>query len=1288
MSGPYKLLHGLVKCPVCHVGHIPPISTLKENGVYAGTCGNCGHFFKFQSVAPYRSSITFFINGSQYTIGNEYDPATSLNEYLRASRISTGTKYMCREGGCGTCMVNAKLFNVQTQSYVNYAINSCLCPLYMIDGWEVTTVEGIGSKQKGYHPIQQRLGDYNGTQCGFCSPGHVMNMYSLLARNPNPTKQEVEDSFGGVVCRCTGYRSILDAMKSFASNSTPNPRLPPTDIEDLSSKLCKKTGAPCTGNCRPRDPRGIHMVFAGAQWFSPSTLQELYSLMTQYKDKSQRLVFGNTATGVYKQIGPWSYDVLFNIRGIHELETVSFANLAHIGANVSLTQLMDIFGEVDPSGGFAYLRSLVEHIAKVGHTNVRNSGSWAGNLMMKQQFPDFPSDIFVILEAIGAQLALGGQDIPGQELVSLLKFMDTSMTGKAILYMVLPQLSASFYIRTYKVMPRSQNAFAYVNAGIVMELDPTNNFLCKQKPSIVYGGISKTFVHASKTEEYLKGKQLGDPTVIKEALNTLSSEVVPDVGPALSTVEYRKSLALSLFYRYVLSVLGDKVGLRFRSGASPLTRPLSSGQQSYGTKKIEWPLTQPLPKLGSILQTSGEAQYITDIPPIPGQLYASFVLSTVGNAKIQTIDPADALKIPGVFKFISASDIPEGGKNDFMPSGNPEEILCSGQVLFTSQALGIIVADNQITADDGAKAVKVTYTDIQSPITNISDGIQKQSFFPKPVPDLVVGDAEKAIANSPKTFSGTIGLGAQYHFHTETQISICNPTEDGMDVWTSTQWIDGAMDAIASVLNIEKNSINVEVKRVGGAFGAKITRNSQVAAGCALAARIMNRPVRMMLNIHDNMEMIGKRIPYYAEYQVTTQFGWDCSSRSQYSIWDNGILSELGTKKDDANNSDDDTETTQSEKTCRSAKDLASVFLSHRFNQIYVKDSQFLNLRLVTETLLQKGSNVVTLGTISGVHSVLEQVAIPPFRILLRSIFAPESSLQLLSNLVHCWQTIPIPPVVRRLHISGALLHYEGLAPYCTTVLPSTLDVFFGLVSSQTRVVPLQCFCKPTHIFFCPAIIECCQILITKMAPVKAKMVDPTWQQLVQKCLEEGIDLTARYFIFPNTEYVFQYNSYGVTCTEVDLDVLTGENQIARVDLLYDCGESLNPAIDVGQAEGAFVFGLGYWLMEELKFDPKSGQLITNSTLNYHPPTTKDIPIDFRVQFLKDAPNPVGVLRSKAVGEPPLCMSASAMFALKHAVEAARQDIGKDTYFPLYAPATVEKLQSNCLLDISQFIVA
>ena len=148
-------------------------------------------------------------------------------------------------------------------------------PLYNADKWDFTTVEGIGCKSKGYHPIQTRLADANGSQCGYCTPGMVMNMYSLLQNNPTPSKKQVEDSFDGNICRCTGYRPILDAMKSFAADEKP------IDIEDLNQLKCLQINCENTKNNKKR----VHLINGQSEWFVPQTLNDLYSLMSEYQSQ-------------------------------------------------------------------------------------------------------------------------------------------------------------------------------------------------------------------------------------------------------------------------------------------------------------------------------------------------------------------------------------------------------------------------------------------------------------------------------------------------------------------------------------------------------------------------------------------------------------------------------------------------------------------------------------------------------------------------------------------------------------------------------------------------------------------------------------------------------------------------------------------------------------------------------------------------------------------------------------------------------------------------------------------
>jgi len=220
------------------------------------------------------------------------------------------------------------------------------------------------------------------------------------------------------------------------------------------------------------------------------------------------------------------------------------------------------------------------------------------------------------------------------------------------------------------------------------------------------------------------------------------------------------------------------------------------------------------------------------------------------------------------------------------------------------------------------------------------------------------------------------------------------------------------------------------------------------------------------------------------------------------------------------------------------------------------------------------------------------------------------------------------------------------------------------------------------------ATLDACKILNQRLYPLRKTLGNPTWAQLITAAYNAGVQLYASGFSNPqpSPNGPNQYNSYGVVCLEVELDVLTGEIQIVRSDVLFDCGISMNPAIDLGQIEGGFVQGLGLHLTEDILYT-EDGQPVCDGTWEYKPPSSKDIPIQFNVTLLKNSQNAQGLLSSKAVGEPPLCMAAVGLFAVQHAVAAARNDISHREYFELDSPATVDHTQQSCLVDISQFVI-
>jgi len=164
------------------------------------------------------------------------------------------------------------------------------------------------------------------------------------------------------------------------------------------------------------------------------------------------------------------------------------------------------------------------------------------------------------------------------------------------------------------------------------------------------------------------------------------------------------------------------------------------------------------------------------------------------------------------------------------------------------------------------------------------------------------------------------------------------------------------------------------------------------------------------------------------------------------------------------------------------------------------------------------------------------------------------------------------------------------------------------------------------------------------------------------------------------------YFTFCVGFSEVEVDLLTGEWSILRSDILYDAGESLNSTIDIGQAQGAFVFGIGYFLTEEWLISPK-GMINSPDTWEYKPPTVYEIPRQFNVELLKDSKFPKGVLGMKGIGEPPMLLAYNIVSAIKYAIGQSRVERGLPAVFRLDGPVSVDRIQHAVQLKQTDLVL-
>ncbi|XP_064073152.1 xanthine dehydrogenase/oxidase-like [Vanessa tameamea] len=1264
--------------------------------------------------------VEFTVNGQKCTVNNILHRDTSLSAYIRYSLGLPGTKAMCRQGVCGACIVNVSARRHISGEIETFSVNSCLVLVFSCHGWDITTVESIGSRGLGYSEFQKRIAAFHGTQCGFCTPGWVMQMQSLLPKNLKMI--ELENSFGSNTCRCTGYRSIFDTIKSFAVDASPELCQQVDDIEELATcikdrtricnRKCSETNSESDWTVINADPEAVITVHFGDKiFFKVFREDQIFQLFNSYGVDNYLFIDGNTGKAVINEI---EYPaVLIDISAVSSLKQYHFDQNLVLGANISLEECLEIFKNTAATmDDFKYLEEFAKHLDLVAQMPVRNIGSLAGNLMLKHIKPSYRSDVFLLFEAVGATVTIRGA---GNLLVSLSlpEFLKYNMKGKLILNFELPPQGPKHIIRSYKIMPRSQNALAIVNAAFNIKMNPSTSVI--EKATIVYGNISAKFIHATQTEKYLKGKNVFSNSILQGAISRLNTELVPVEDPAEPTPAIRKKLAIGLFYKFILSIAPISI-LKpiYKSGGTLLTRPLSSGKQDFQTDSSLYPLNQPVQKLEAIIQSSGEARYVNDIPPLPKEVFGAFVLSTVHNGDVDVVDAESALAIPDVIAVYTAKDIP--GVNSFTFPGfqlqkEDEEVLADTNIKYYGQPVAIVVATSEELATSVARKVKVTYKNVTNvtPVLTINKAKLDKT-------RVISGDTIEPKGrgtNVRKVIKGVFEVGAQYHYYLEPLSCVTIPVDNGFEVHDVTQWMDLTQGAVSRFLNISESDVHVKVRRLGGGFGGKISRNVQVACASALVAKTLDRPCRFILPLDTNLTIAGRRLPCQCEYEV----GVDNNGKIQYL---NASLTE-----DDG----------------FSHNENVLSYVVSSFANCYNADYFTVKSFAVT-TDLPSNTFARAPGTLEGIASIeniMEHIAVAvnkdPTEVRLANMVQEENDLPTLINTLKTsaeyerrlreikifnknnrWKkksiqiSVMLFPVIYYGNYTAMVSIYRGdgsvtvttggieMGQGVNTKAAQVCAYELGIPLEKVTVIPNYSFVAANNIFsgssivsesVCFSIIKACNTLKERLKPLKDQMNNPTWEELIKKAGDDLVDLTATYMMTDKEPELQGYNVFAVTILEVELDVLTGKFQISRADILEDVGLSANPKIDVGQVEGAFVQGLSYFTSEKLIFDKTTGQLLTNNALSYEVYLAKDIPVDFRVNLRYNSNNPKGVLGSKAVGEMGICSSHGIIYALRQCIRESRKDSGYDAnqWFEMDLPLTTESILKALNVKNSELIL-
>jgi xanthine dehydrogenase large subunit len=748
------------------------------------------------------------------------------------------------------------------------------------------------------------------------------------------------------------------------------------------------------------------------------------------------------------------------------------------------------------------------------------------------------------------------------------------------------------------------------------------------------------------------------------------------------------------------------------------------------------------------LHVAGEATYIDDIIELTGTLHAALGLSPVAHGRLKGID-LDAIRaMPGVVRVLTAADIP--GPNDCGPILHDDPVLADGELRYLGQPVFAVIAQTRDAARRAAaKAKDVLQFEVLPPIVTPQQAHAAGEYVLPPM-HLVRethGGAEAAIAAAPRRLKGTLDVGGQEQFYLEGQISYAIPREDGgMWVHCSTQHPSEMQQVIAHALKLHSHHVQVECRRMGGGFGGKESQSALFAVVASVAARLLNKPVKIRLDRDDDFLVTGRRHCFWYEYEV----GYDDEgrvlgaevtmvSRAGHSADLSGpVMTRALCHFDNAYWLPDvamhgysGKTNTQSNTAFRGfggpqgsiaieyildsiARTLGKDPLDVRRTNFYGVDER--NVTPYDETV---HDNIIH-------ELVAELEASSDYRARRAALDAFNTGSPVLKR------GIALTPVkfgisfnVKHFNQAGALVHVyadgsvlvnhggtemgQGLNTKVAQVVAHELGIGFESVrvtaTDTHKVANTSATAASTGADLNgKAAQDAARQIRERLAVVAARLhggeaskvrfandvahvngIDMPFCALVTQAYLDSVQLWSDgFYATPGLSWnretmkgrPFFYFAYGAAVSEVVVDTLTGEWKLLRADLLHDAGRSLNPAVDIGQVEGAFIQGMGWLTTEELVWHPadgskNAGKLTTHAPSTYKIPTANDCPPVFNVKLFEADNVEDSIHRSKAVGEPPLLLPFSVFFAIRDAVSAAG---GHRVDPPLSAPATGEAI--------------
>jgi xanthine dehydrogenase small subunit len=445
-------------------------------------------------------------------------PTTTVLDWLRTRAHLTGTKEGCAEGDCGACTV---VLGRRVEGSLQYrAVNSCLMMLPQVDNCAVLTVEGLAAADGSLHPVQQAMVDTDATQCGFCTPGFVMAMFAFHHGGEPADDTLIHDALAGNLCRCTGYRSIVEACRRVAQG--------PADrfVAENAATADALDALPPSTDYR-----------AGSQAFiMPRSLDALFAAMAQTPDAL--LLGGGTDLGLRVSKDREALPAVISTQAVAELRRITDGDGAiEIGGAVTYTEALPYLDKHFPSFGAL--------VRRIGSRQIRNLGTIAGNLATASPIGDTIPCLIALDATVTLASRAGERVLPVDAFIT--GYRKTALApGEVIAAIRIPFLAAGRDFAVYKLSKRFDQDISTVIAAFRLQRQGGK----VGELRAAYGGMAARALRAASVEAAVTGRPW-TPAWLADIDGLLARDFTP-IGDHRGGAAYRLRAAAGLLRRFQL----------------------------------------------------------------------------------------------------------------------------------------------------------------------------------------------------------------------------------------------------------------------------------------------------------------------------------------------------------------------------------------------------------------------------------------------------------------------------------------------------------------------------------------------------------------------------------------------------------------------------------------------------------------------------------------------------------------------------------------------------------------